>query len=159
MTLGTGPRARGEANVVSEPILRARLPEDRAVPPLIRVVCRAGSRTRARVRLAASAAFAVALFHATSSLAVGTWAVVPSPNPSGGGFNALDAVAIVLSTRDLEVASLVARGLSNTEIAARLIIAERTVDTHLHHILTRLGFTSRVQLATWHAEQASSVSE
>ena len=63
-----------------------------------------------------------------------------------------------LSPRELEVASLVARGLSNKEIAARLIIAERTVDTHVNHILTRLGFSSRVQLAAWHAEYAPSVS-
>jgi non-specific serine/threonine protein kinase len=67
--------------------------------------------------------------------------------------------ATPLSTRELEVASLVAQGLSNKEIAARLIIAERTVDTHVNHILTRLGFHSRVQLAAWHAEHARSVSD
>jgi non-specific serine/threonine protein kinase len=62
-----------------------------------------------------------------------------------------------LSARELEVAALIAQGLSNKEIASRLIIAERTVDTHVNHILTRLGFNSRVQLAAWHVEQARSV--
>ena len=62
-----------------------------------------------------------------------------------------------LSTRELEVAALVARGLTNKEIATRLIITERTVDTHVNHILTRRGFNSRVQLAGWHAEYARSV--
>ncbi len=62
-----------------------------------------------------------------------------------------------LSTRELEVAALVAQGLSNKEIAARLIIAERTADTHVNNILTRLGFKSRTQLAAWHTEYAHSV--
>jgi non-specific serine/threonine protein kinase len=67
--------------------------------------------------------------------------------------------ASALSARELEVASLVATGMSNKEIAARLIIAERTVDSHVNHILTRLGFSSRVQLAAWHTERARSVSD
>jgi DNA-binding CsgD family transcriptional regulator len=63
-----------------------------------------------------------------------------------------------LSAREIEVAALVAQGLSNKQIAAHLIISERTVDTHVNHILTRLGFNSRAQLAAWHAEHAQSVS-
>jgi DNA-binding NarL/FixJ family response regulator len=47
------------------------------------------------------------------------------------------------------VASLLAGGLSNREIAGRLYVSERTVDNHVHHILNKLGFDSRVQVATW----------
>jgi DNA-binding CsgD family transcriptional regulator len=54
-----------------------------------------------------------------------------------------------LSPREREVARLVARGLSNPRIATELIIGERTVQTHVGNILAKLGFSSRVQLATW----------
>ena len=58
-----------------------------------------------------------------------------------------------LSRREHEVAQLLARGLSNREIAERLFLSERTVDNHVHHILTKLGFDSRVQIATWVARK------
>ena len=56
-----------------------------------------------------------------------------------------------LSRREREVAELLATGLSNREIAQRLYLAERTVDNHVSHILDKLGFDSRVQVATWFA--------
>jgi pimeloyl-ACP methyl ester carboxylesterase/DNA-binding CsgD family transcriptional regulator len=59
------------------------------------------------------------------------------------------AVSTGLSKRESEVARLLARGLSNREIAERLFLSERTVDNHVHHILAKLGFESRVQIATW----------
>ena len=59
--------------------------------------------------------------------------------------------APALSRREREVAQLVAGGLSNREIAERLYLSERTVDNHVHHILDKLGFDSRVQVATWMA--------
>ena len=55
----------------------------------------------------------------------------------------------VLSRREEEVAALVAEGLSNREIAQRLVISERTAQNHVQHILTKLGFTSRSQVAAW----------
>jgi DNA-binding NarL/FixJ family response regulator len=57
-----------------------------------------------------------------------------------------------LSRREHEVAQLLARGLSNREIAGRLYLSERTIDNHVHHILDKLGFDSRVQVATWLAK-------
>jgi predicted ATPase/DNA-binding CsgD family transcriptional regulator len=54
-----------------------------------------------------------------------------------------------LSKREVEVASLVAAGLGNKQIAARLFISERTVTTHVGNILNKLGFDSRVQIASW----------
>ena len=58
-----------------------------------------------------------------------------------------------LSRRQQEVVQLVARGLSNREIAERLYLSERTVDNHVHNILAKLGFDSRVQVATWLARK------
>ena len=57
----------------------------------------------------------------------------------------------VLSRRELEVAGLVAEGLTNRQIAERLVISERTAQNHVQHILTKLGFTTRSQIAAWRA--------
>ncbi|MFI0481427.1 ATP-binding protein [Actinomadura sp. 9N215] len=54
-----------------------------------------------------------------------------------------------LTGRELEVARLVAEGLSNRAIAERLTIAKRTADSHVEHILAKLGYSSRAQIATW----------
>ena len=54
-----------------------------------------------------------------------------------------------LSPREREVARLVADGLSNREIAARLVISERTAQNHVQHILDKLGFANRAQVAAW----------
>ncbi|MFC3453037.1 ATP-binding protein [Amycolatopsis speibonae] len=54
-----------------------------------------------------------------------------------------------LTRRESEIARLVAAGLSNREIAARLVIARRTVETHLQHISHKLDLTNRTRLAVW----------
>jgi non-specific serine/threonine protein kinase len=56
--------------------------------------------------------------------------------------------------REREVADLIATGLTSKEIAARLQISPRTVQVHVRHLLTKLGFTSRTQIPVWVAEQA-----
>jgi predicted ATPase/DNA-binding CsgD family transcriptional regulator len=58
-----------------------------------------------------------------------------------------------LTRRELEVAQLLAEGLSNKDIAARLVISQRTAETHVDRILTKLGMTSRAQVASWIAAQ------
>jgi non-specific serine/threonine protein kinase len=54
-----------------------------------------------------------------------------------------------LTGRELEVASLVADGLTNPEIANRLCLSPRTVGAHLEHIREKLGVRSRAQVAAW----------
>jgi len=58
-----------------------------------------------------------------------------------------------LTRREREVATLVAQGMSNRDIAAKLVVAQRTAEAHVEHILTKLGFTSRTQIAAWVTEQ------
>ena len=60
-----------------------------------------------------------------------------------------------LSKREAEVARLIAEGLANKEIGARLFISERTVTTHVGNILNKLGFDSRVQIASWIATSSA----
>jgi non-specific serine/threonine protein kinase len=55
----------------------------------------------------------------------------------------------VLTNRQLTVARLVAQGLSNKEIANRLVISDRTAEGHVEQIFNRLGFNSRAQIAAW----------
>lgn len=58
-----------------------------------------------------------------------------------------------LTRRELEVADLVAEGLSNPEIAARLVISVRTAQGHVENILRKLGFNSRSLVAAWVTER------
>jgi predicted ATPase/DNA-binding CsgD family transcriptional regulator/transcriptional regulator with XRE-family HTH domain len=60
-----------------------------------------------------------------------------------------------LTARELAVAHRVARGLTNKQIAADLIIAEGTADRHVSNILAKLAFSSRAQVAAWVVEHAA----
>jgi non-specific serine/threonine protein kinase len=55
----------------------------------------------------------------------------------------------LLTSREQQIAALVAEGLSNRDIARQLAISKRTVDAHIDHIFGKLGLSSRVQLVTW----------
>ncbi|RJL30766.1 ATP-binding protein [Bailinhaonella thermotolerans] len=66
----------------------------------------------------------------------------PRPSPAGNPL-------APLTPREQEIALLVAEGLSNREIAERLVIAKRTADSHVEHILAKLGFSTRAQIAAW----------
>ena len=57
----------------------------------------------------------------------------------------------VLRQRETDVARLVADGLTNKEIGARLFISERTVESHVRNIMNKLGFNTRAQIAGWMA--------
>jgi len=54
-----------------------------------------------------------------------------------------------LTRRELEIARLVADDLTNKQIAARLFLSQRTVETHITNILNKLGLDSRIQLSHW----------
>ena len=58
----------------------------------------------------------------------------------------------LLTPREREVAGLVAAGLSNRQIAERLVISERTAEAHVEHIRAKLGCRSRAQVAAWFVE-------
>jgi DNA-binding NarL/FixJ family response regulator len=58
-----------------------------------------------------------------------------------------------LTPRERQVADLVAEGRSNKDIAAALVISQRTAETHVENILTKLGCTSRSRIATWAAAE------
>jgi predicted ATPase/DNA-binding CsgD family transcriptional regulator len=71
---------------------------------------------------------------------------VPSATPA-------PRATTVLTRREREVAALVGEGMSNKEIAGKLVISVRTVEAHVEHILTKLDFTARTQVAHWVAQQ------
>ncbi|MEE1757901.1 ATP-binding protein [Streptomyces sp. SP18BB07] len=75
-----------------------------------------------------------AIDHALSDEAEST-APAPAPSP--------------LTRRELEVAALVAEGMSNRQIASRLLLSPRTVDFHVGNIRAKLGFGTRAQIAGW----------
>ena len=59
----------------------------------------------------------------------------------------------ILTRRERQVAQLVEEGLTNREIATRLVIAERTAEGHVEQIRNKLGFHTRAQVAAWVARQ------
>lgn len=72
--------------------------------------------------------------------------VAPNASVNGQGRD-------LLGEREAEVARLVADGLTNKQIGARLLISERTVDSHVRSILNKLGFNSRTQIGGWVASR------
>jgi DNA-binding CsgD family transcriptional regulator len=78
----------------------------------------------------------------------------PAPHPpaSDGGAASRRSATAPLTRREHEVAALVAQGLTNRQIAARLVVTERTAGTHLERIMNKLGAHSRAQVAAWAAE-------
>jgi non-specific serine/threonine protein kinase len=107
---------------------------------------------------------------ATARAAAGPRTTVSAWN-AGAAFSAAEAIAAAesvaeaasgsacpnspldLTSREREVAILVAAGLTNREIAERLIVGDRTVESHVRSALGKLGFRSRFQLADWVVEQ------
>jgi DNA-binding NarL/FixJ family response regulator len=59
-----------------------------------------------------------------------------------------------LTRREQDVAALLARGLTNQQIAAELTISQRTAETHVCNILSKLGLHRRAQLTAWAVEHA-----
>jgi DNA-binding CsgD family transcriptional regulator len=73
--------------------------------------------------------------------------------PSQGQSPVRPATSDTLTAREREIAGLVADGLSNREIAEQLVISEGTVEVHVKHVLGKLDFKSRSQVASWFERQ------
>lgn len=119
---------------------RARLAHAEAL------IARGRPGDRARARHSASLSLATARQLGMTRLTERGQSVLDSLNPAG-----------TLSRRELEIAGLVAAGGSNREIAAALGLSERTIETHVQHILTKLTFHSRAQIAAWAATRGQAV--
>jgi predicted ATPase/DNA-binding CsgD family transcriptional regulator len=76
-------------------------------------------------------------------------ALLPSPSPPFSPRRALKQHFGGLTAREREVARLVAQGKSNRAIAEELVVGVSTVEAHITHILGKLGFSSRAQIAAW----------
>lgn len=77
-------------------------------------------------------------------------AVVLGERPQTSPPQRLDADTYAqLTPREADVVQLLTEGLSNREIAARLVLSPRTVETHVQNILNKTGFVSRAQVAAW----------
>lgn len=64
-----------------------------------------------------------------------------------------------LTKRERAVSALIAQGKTNREIADALVVSERTVETHVSHILSKLGVTTRRHIATWALEKGLRMQE
>jgi DNA-binding NarL/FixJ family response regulator len=73
----------------------------------------------------------------------------PADAPAASALAPTCAAASMLTRREQEVAVLIARGLRNREIAEVLVITEGTAASHVVHILNKLGYGSRAQVAAW----------
>jgi DNA-binding CsgD family transcriptional regulator len=106
----------------------------------------------ARATLGAEAyAAAAAAGEALAVEAAVAEAVEPPPPVAAPGRRGGPGRTHPLTAREMEVASLVAQGLTNRQIGERLIITPGTAGVHVEHILDKLGFQSRVQIAAWTA--------
>ena len=74
---------------------------------------------------------------------------IMSPSPQRAAKRAYDG----LTAREREIAVRIARGQSSREIAEALVISERTVETHIGNILSKLGYNARTQIAVWATEK------
>jgi DNA-binding NarL/FixJ family response regulator len=74
---------------------------------------------------------------------------LPPPTP----LRAAKQAAAGLTAREREVATLIAQGKSNRAIADALVLSERTVAKHVENVMSKLGFSSRAQVAAWAVEK------
>jgi predicted ATPase/DNA-binding NarL/FixJ family response regulator len=116
---------------------------------------RLGSRSASLIaegmRLSTHEAVRYALASATSAVADAP------PSPAANGARPVPALSppSVLTARELQIARLIARGLSNRAIAEELVISPATAARHVANILAKLGLNSRAQVAAWTTEQRS----
>jgi len=111
---------------------------------------RSKAETAARDRLGEKA-YAAAFGRGTQMNFAGAIAYALEEKPSAP--TRQSSVQESLTRRELEIAALVAEGLSNKQIAARLVIGQRTAETHIENIMNKLGVNTRAQVAAWAVAQ------
>jgi predicted ATPase/DNA-binding CsgD family transcriptional regulator len=131
--LGAADTARTTTATVLLPQFTQRLPAAAELAAAALGPTRFEAEVAAGRKLTRAAAIALALGEPD-----GAETAAPAEKPPGP-----------LSARQSEIARLVAAGLTNKQIASRLLVSERTVDSHVRAILTKLGGSSRAQIATW----------
>jgi non-specific serine/threonine protein kinase len=81
----------------------------------------------------------------------------PTPEPTLDDDSNVDPALSLVSRRERQIVGLVALGLTNRQIADRLVLSERTVEAHVHNILGKLALTSRSQIVIWAVEHGLAV--
>ena len=138
-------QARGEADEARRHLEESAAALDALGLPFEAAISRlhAGTVDSVRQALAAFEALGAARYADKARKTLRSLGVrLPSPR-SGRGTDQ------PLSRREMEVARLVADGLTNVQIAERLVVSVRTVESHLDHVYARLGISSRTALARW----------
>jgi non-specific serine/threonine protein kinase len=132
-------RILGAADALREEIRSPQLPTERASVE--------GTLALAHARLDPGAFDATwALGRSTSvDVAVGLLDAPETPAPTAHQ-------PLALTPREIEVVALIAQGLTNRQIAERLVVSERTTHAHVRNILDKLDLGSRTQVATWAVE-------
>jgi DNA-binding NarL/FixJ family response regulator len=146
--LGLIEQARGEADFAREHLERSAATLDTLALPFEAAVSRlhAGTKENVSQALAVFEALGAARYADKARRALrGLGVRIPSARSGRGAGGPL-------SRREMEVARLVAEGLTNSEIAERLVLSVRTVESHLDHVYARLGMSSRAALARWVTE-------
>ncbi|HEY7430550.1 MAG TPA: LuxR C-terminal-related transcriptional regulator [Streptosporangiaceae bacterium] len=149
--LGGADAARREAGANFMPFLLPLLSKARASAVAALGAAAFQAEFAAGQQLGREAALALALGKHAHRRAGAAGAGGGGSAAAAAGAAAGPAGAGLLGKREAEVAHLVADGLTNKQIGARLFISERTVDSHVRSILNKLGFSSRAQIAAWQA--------
>jgi DNA-binding CsgD family transcriptional regulator len=142
--LGLVEQARGEREAAGQHLERSAAALDALGLPFESAVSRlhAGTVDSVAQALTCFEALGAARYADKARRALrGLGVRVPSPHRGRGDE--------LLSRREMEIARLVAAGLTNAQIAERLVVSVRTVESHLHHVYGRLGISSRTALARW----------
>ncbi len=123
--------------------------DDRSVVAALRAGARGFLTKDAGAAQIEQALAAVARGEAAIDPAVQHHVVAAVANPDGAAPEAQCDLPDGLTPREAEVVSLIAEGLSNTEIAGRLFITEATVKSHINHLFTKTGVRDRAQAVTY----------